>query len=156
MNFRQGFWALGCVLLAAGSSWAAYSDVILADSPIAYYSFDTAGDYTVADDSGNGRTGEYIEGVTTGTEPATGLIGGTSVEFNGTTGKIQLDGDFGGSEVTAQTIEAWVKPATLDPEFQCIVSASGAEYSHLMMTNASGSNPPWYWSARDDPRSLVL
>ena len=144
MRFNQCVLVLGCILLAASPGWAAYSDVILADAPIAYYTFDTAGNYTVQDDSGNGRVGGYIEGVTTGTEPATELIGGTSVEFDGTTGKIQLDGEFGGSEVTAQTIEAWIKPYTLDPDFQSVVSATSTEYAHVMVTNASTADPPWY------------
>ncbi len=144
MRVKQCLLVLWCVFAAAGSARAGYSDVILADSPIAYYSFDTAGNYVVEDDSGNGRVGGFVEGVTTGTEPATELIGGTSVEFDGATGKIQLDGLFGGPEVSAQTVEAWIKPYTLDPDFQCIVSATSTEYTHLMVTNASTADPPWY------------
>ncbi len=59
----------------------AYADVVLADSPLAYYRLGESSGTTMTDSSGNGRHGTYVGSPTLG---AAGLVpGDTCADFDG-------------------------------------------------------------------------
>ena len=86
---RFQFVATLCTLLAlmqpASAAPTAYQTAVLADTPFLYYELGEASGTTVADVSGNGYTGSYVNSPTLGV-PGDSLIGpsDTAVTFNGT------------------------------------------------------------------------
>jgi hypothetical protein len=68
---------------AAGPAWAGYRDTVLGDSPAAYWRFNESSGTSAADETGNGNTGSYENGVTL---QATGAVD------SGATTAASLDG----------------------------------------------------------------
>ena len=88
---------------------SAYQEAVLADSPVAYFAVDGT---TTTDLSGNGHTLTYPAGASTSTMP-----NGESVAvFNGTTQYAQIADapDLSVPNTGTLTVEAWVRPDTLD------------------------------------------
>ena len=113
----------------------AYSSVILADSPFAYYRLgESSGN--VADLSGNGLTG-----VASGSTFTYGQTGGlpaennTSINGNGSTALFASANQFNLNGSTTGSVEAWVKFATL-PTGGTIYEFTGI--SSLSFTNGIG------------------
>ena len=95
--------------------YAAYSDVVLADNPIAYWKLDeTSGSTAVNDGSLSfAANGTYVSAHTKG---ATSLVagGGTSVQFSG--GYVSfghINGINRSGPFTQKTIELWFRPNSL-------------------------------------------
>ncbi|HUG94419.1 MAG TPA: DUF1553 domain-containing protein [Planctomycetaceae bacterium] len=111
---------------AAPGPAVSYRELVLADKPVAYWSFDEASGQTVAN---RAETGEALDGTLVGTVklaqagPRSGTAAAfrddnTAVEFSGRGGFIRVadpgEGsvlDFGSGD--AITLEAWVKPAAI-------------------------------------------
>lgn len=98
------------VRLAAKAAAAAttYEDVVLADSPIAYWRLGESSGTTAVDSSGNNRDGTY-NGPTLG---ATGLLSGdadTAANFDGSNDRVYW-ADAAWMDVTGDlTVEAWIE-----------------------------------------------
>ena len=115
----------------------AYSDLVLADMPIAYYRFEELEGPTATDSSTNARDGAYVDGVTLG---AAGALPGSvgSAQFDGASGYVQLQGEWGG--LPEATVEAWVntdEPVTGD--FQSILASPDGGFTHFQLHNAGNS-----------------
>lgn len=100
---------LACCTLAASLGLAldahaqsTYADVVLADSPVAYYRFEETSGTVAADSSGNGNAGEYRNTPTLGQAGAERL--GRAVRFDGIDDFVNttrtVDGNF--------SLELWV------------------------------------------------
>ncbi len=94
----------------------AYSDEVLADTPLVYYKLDEASGTSAADSSGNGSTATHTNSPTVG---AAGLLGDTAkkaaVYTRAGTTPYTLSGNVvsGATNFGTFAIEAWIKPASL-------------------------------------------
>lgn len=89
-----------------------YSDVVMADSPAAYWKCDEASGTTLADSSGNGHDMLLSGGATLGASgllTAPGAEGGTSLQLDGIDGQAVLGGWPTGITDWPVTQEAWVE-----------------------------------------------
>lgn len=125
--------ALGLIIATNETAWAiSYDQEVLADNPAGYWRFEAGEPAGVAlDSSGNGRHGTYVGGVTPGFFPGAALIGGNSGVFDGTTGFVQLPGNWGGGPEL--TIEAWVNTAAVVGDFQTIVGTPSGGVAHFQL-----------------------
>lgn len=99
-----------------------YFAAVMADNPIGYWRFDDAIAPTAANAIENGVDGVYRNGALFGVP---GLIEGDddmAVELDGQDDRIELGGSFAFEGTAPFTLEAWIQPHTLDPEFQGIFS----------------------------------
>lgn len=88
-----------------------YESNVLNDSPLAYYRFgDASGSMTAADIGGRGYTGNLYGGVTPGVSGALAASTDTAMQFDGSTGYVQLPGGVNSANWQAITLEAWIKP----------------------------------------------
>ena len=104
---------------------------------VAEYSFDAGSGSTLTDSSGKGNTGSI-----TNATWAPGLFGQAS-SFNGTNSWVTINNSTSLNLTNAMTLEAWVKPNTLDDWSSVILKerTGGLDYA---LYRASGSNqPPW-------------
>ena len=98
----------------AVSAPATYDQVVLADSPAAYWRLGESSGSAAADSSGNGNAGTYQNGVTLG---AAGLIGGgnTAASFDGVDDRVVAFDTASLSPTNAVSAEAWVRATTFAP-----------------------------------------
>jgi hypothetical protein len=112
--------SLGAALLAAFTTlFAAADNSTAAASPaglVAAYSFDAGSGTTVADVSGTGNTGT-ISGATWTTA---GRYGG-ALSFDGVNDMVSVAGSPSLQLTTAMTVEAWVRPTGLGPDWRTAV-----------------------------------
>ncbi|MCI0679652.1 MAG: LamG domain-containing protein, partial [Actinobacteria bacterium] len=130
-----------------------YSEVVLADGPIAYWPLNEGAGTTASDVTGNGHNGTYTNSPGLG---QTGIMldgtGATSVDFEGSEHVLGADWatlDFAGT--TAYTLEAWIETDTVASGSAIIiqkqVSSSGVGWElirntatlHCNRIGASGS-----------------
>lgn len=156
MTLTRQSWGLWTPTVPAPATVSAYEDVVLADSPLAYYilgeSSGTPQGTTMLDSSGNGRDGTYGGGITLG-QP--GIPGSTA------TAAVMTAVSDGGGEVadaawmdvtTAVCVEVWFK-STAQSADDCLVSrdrSSGdrawslrldtGERAELLVFNAATAN----------------
>jgi hypothetical protein len=133
----MGIAAALILTMAAGpveaTTAADYDDVVLADSPTAYWRMGSPASGTEADLSGSGLTGTY-----SGTRSATTLPNGeTATAFDGATGYLEVADDAALSPATegVLTLEAWMRPDTLNFENQ-----QGLGYVHWMGKGEDGQH----------------
>lgn len=112
----------------------AYPDVVLADSPLAYYRMDASSGTSETDQTGNGHAGTYSQGSAGGytfsQAGATITDTDTAVAFDATkTGKCLLDtlGTLGAGMATA-SVEFWIK-TTNSTTMQAVLSTIGTTVS---------------------------
>lgn len=100
-----------------------YASTVLADHPLGYWRLGESSGTTALDSSGNGHNGTYVGGVTLGAPSLIGS-GGTAATFNGTgyvdLGTLNLN-------LSAVTLEAWVKPTSYASTSPYIDSVVGTE-----------------------------
>jgi hypothetical protein len=91
-----------------------YSSEVLADTPIGYWRLGDASGTTMTDSSGNSRNGTYANSPTLGT---TGLLtsdSDTAVTFaSASSQSASVPDDNSLDNLTAITVEAWIKPSTV-------------------------------------------
>jgi hypothetical protein len=98
-----------------------YSDLVMSDTPYAYWRLGESSGTTATDISGNGRDGTYTGTFTLG--QASGIPGetDTAVLLDGATGHI----DCGDTQMrvggTSVTLEAWVKLTAINPAARMMV-----------------------------------
>ena len=88
-----------------------YHEVVLADSPVAYYRMSEGGGLVLNDSSGNGRNGAYAGGVTLAQPGAIVRSDDSAARFNGGTGRATVVDQAGLDLGDTVTVEAWVKAA---------------------------------------------
>jgi RHS repeat-associated protein len=110
-----------------GYQWrrCGYSTAVLADTPVGYWRMDDPIPSTqVADSSGNGNTGTYVNGPTLGA--AGGLAGDSdaAVSFSGTNQYATVPNSTSlNSPSTAITLEAVVKPGTVTSQVPIVLKS---------------------------------
>jgi uncharacterized repeat protein (TIGR01451 family) len=116
-----------------------YSNVSTVTTPatipelVAAYSFDEGAGTTVADSSGNNRTGTIANATWT----STGKYG-KALSFNGTSAKIRIPDDPGLHLSTAMTLEAWVNPSTVTSAWRDVIYKGDDSYFIMGTTSQSG------------------
>lgn len=118
------------VVASSSSSTSAYSDEVLADSPLLYYRFDETSGTTVTDSSGNSNDGTYYNSVTLN-EPSLLASDNVSKAISLTAGTDYIG--FPTGLVTGQTswtIELWANAPN---------KASGEGFSVFMGTNTGSA-----------------
>jgi hypothetical protein len=86
-----------------------YDQVVLADSPAAYWRLGESSGTSAADSSGNGNGGGYVGGVTLGA-PALITDANTSAGFGGSDGRMYFSDSASLSPTAAISLEAWIRP----------------------------------------------
>lgn len=106
----------------------AYSDVILSDSPIAYWRLGESGS-TAADSSGNGHNGTYTNSPT---QEAAALIvdANKAVTLDGVDQYINVPNWSGLAGTGALSVEAWIK--TTDTGYNTIISFGNEDSGELI------------------------
>lgn len=105
------------LIVQAQSTANAYSQAVLADSPVVYYQFDEGSGATEAvDTSGNGNTGIY-DNILLGSAGATAGMG-YAAEFNGSNSFVAVPPlagavSLGGGGNDQFTIECWINPQSI-------------------------------------------
>lgn len=88
-----------------------YPDVVLADSPVAYWRLGESSGKTAVDSSGNGRNGIYLNGVALAQSGAISGDADKAVTIDGNNDDIQILSDV--PNLTAShSIEAWIYPTS--------------------------------------------
>jgi uncharacterized repeat protein (TIGR01451 family) len=100
---------------------------------VAAYSFDEGTGTTVADASGNNRTGTIANATWT----TTGKYG-KALSFNGTSAKVRIPDDPGLHLSTAVTLEAWVNPSTVTSAWRDVIYKGNDNYFIMGTTTQSG------------------
>lgn len=115
---------------------SAYSDAVLANTPLGYWRLGESGGTTFADSSGNGHTLTFSAGVTTG---ATGPLrdGNAAATFDGTANAkaVTASGVNTWNGDAAITFEAWVYNAAWEAATHEMVISLGA--SHYLSVNTA-------------------
>ena len=103
--------AFTIALVVPGTATGAYRDVIVADSPSAFWRFGEASGTTAADDTANANLGTYVNGGLLG---AGGALddGSTAVSLDGANDYITVPNATILNPASAITLEAWVKPTS--------------------------------------------
>lgn len=113
------------------SGTVAYFTEVAMDSPQAYWRLDDpAGSTTAKDVTGNGHDGTYMGGVTLGAAGAIANDADPAASFDGATGWIDVKNAFTFAGKVPFSLEAWVKPSTLDSNY------------HSWMSKNDSSGPP--------------
>lgn len=113
----------------AGISLSNYPQIVLADTPVAYYRLRETSGTTASDSSGNGLSGTLHGTITEGTTSL--LRVDTAMTFDGSTGYIQLPSS--GSWPTgnsAWSLECWCKPT----------NSTNSANGHLLTLGNPGTN----------------
>ena len=93
--------------------------------PIAYWRFEEGSGNTASDSSGNGNNGTLQGGVNWTSQVAPKDGGNWALEFNGSSGKIEIPHQSIQVGMSSLTIEAWVKPTGLPNSQNTIVKKWG-------------------------------
>jgi hypothetical protein len=102
-----------------GGRTTEYRDEVIADAPLAYFELESAVSIT----SSVSSTGcNAVGGGITVTPGIVGKNGHHGLNFDGQTGYLDCGNNFDFSGMSAFTIEAWIKPSTLDLAFRYVVS----------------------------------
>lgn len=101
-----------------------YASVVLADAPVAYWQLEeTTSSQGAHDSSGQGHDGVFEGGVTLA-QP--GIVsGGNSARFDGTSARVRVGDVLPFSGLAPFSLEAWVRPVTVDARYQLIISKLG-------------------------------
>jgi hypothetical protein len=97
--------------LVAFSQGSDYQTAVLADSPYAYYRLADTGT-SASDTSGNGLTGTFVNGVTTGQSGAFPDASNAAVSLDGSNDYVALPSGFSDFS-SGLTVEAWVYPTSV-------------------------------------------
>jgi hyaluronoglucosaminidase len=96
-----------------GSEGNSYSEAVLADEPLGYWRLDDESTPDALDSSPNGNHGTYFGGLQLGEEGALASGDNRAVHFDGS-GGIDFDDRFDFADVSPFTLEAWIRPDTVD------------------------------------------
>ncbi|MEV4448515.1 LamG domain-containing protein [Streptomyces mirabilis] len=120
----------------------AYSDVVLADSPLLYYRLEETSGTTIAD-SGSLAVNGTATGLTLGQTGIAGTPTGKAASFNGTTSRVEVATTNAFYNDKSWSAEAWFKcGATLANDYNTLVRrGSGGSYVLLRVRGSSNSNP---------------
>jgi hypothetical protein len=118
---------------------AGYAQLIAADSPMLYYRFDEVSGTLVADSSGNGRTGTYVNGVQLAKQGALAGSSDTSVSLDGSNDYISLPSGFQ-SFPNGFTYELWVFPTAVANYQRFLELANGQASDNIVLYRRGGSN----------------
>jgi hypothetical protein len=99
----KAWWFGVCAMVFAANVYAAYSDEVLADNPVAYYRFEETTGTTAVDSTVNANNGTYTNGVLLNQPGAANL--GRAVGLDGISNYIDTPNTVGGNF----TLEMWVK-----------------------------------------------
>ncbi len=124
---------LSLSILVAGVGWIAQAAAAPPSGLVAAYGFDEGSGAIVADASGNGNGGT-IDG-------ATWTVGrfGAALDFNGTNARVTVNDASSLHLTTAMTLEAWVKPSTVDNVWQDVIYKGNDNY-YLEATSTHSGN----------------
>ncbi len=92
---------------------SAYAQVVLADSPVAYWRLDETTGVTARDFSGHGNDATYIGGVHAGSPGAIANDPDTGATFDGATGYLDAGNVFAFAGSEPFSVEAWVRGASM-------------------------------------------
>ncbi|NJP70685.1 LamG domain-containing protein [Streptomyces sp. C1-2] len=120
----------------------AYSDVVLADSPLLYYRLEETSGTTVAS-SGSLAVNGTATGLTLGQAGIPGTPSGKAASFDGTSSRIEAVTSNTFYNDKSWSVEAWFKcGATLANDYNTIVRrGSGGSYVLLRVRGSSNTNP---------------
>src|SRR5207247_1815173 len=112
----------------------AYSSTVLADQPAGYWRLGEASGTAASDSSGNGNGGAIGGGVTLGAAGALTADTNTAMQFDGTSGAVEVPSSTSLSPTVAVTMEAWIYSSTGGTgSWQGIVAKrSGGDYGYGM------------------------
>jgi len=97
-----------------GTGVPAYSDTVLADTPLAYWRMGDTSGTTAADSSGNTRPGTYYNSPTLNAPPCIVGDADKAVDFDGTNDHMRIPyGTWMTATPTAFTVEAWITTDTV-------------------------------------------
>ena len=122
-----------------------YLAALLADQPQALFAMDEGAGGVLHDASSHGRQGALVGGVQLGAEGP--FEGSQSLEFDGSTGTVALEGSWGGG--AELTIEVWIQVTRGGPAGQAVLSAVGPEFVHLQISDDPGYRTALYTDAGD-------
>ena len=88
-----------------------YRSSVLADGPAGYWRLGESSGTTAADESGNGRSGSYVGGVTLGAPDALANDADTAASFDGVNDYLSIPHHASLTPAAAITVEAWAKSA---------------------------------------------
>ena len=135
----------------------AYFQVVAMDMPQAYWRLDEpVGSTTAHDATGNGHDGTYTGGVTLAQPGAIANDADTAVTFDGASGYVDVKNSFAFAGMSAFTLEAWVKPTTLDANFHSWMGRNDGQpptEGYLAYTDPSG---PFFVVERIDSTTKVF
>ena len=107
-----------------------YADVILADSPVAYWrTSESPGATTATDSSGNGRNATYVGGYTLGAAGAIASEVNGAVSLNGSSGYLNAGDDDAFDGMAALSVEAWIRPSNPTAAYGMVLAKTPADYS---------------------------
>src|SRR5207245_941912 len=102
---------------------------------VAAYSFNEGTGTTVADSSGNGNAGTL-----SGTTWTNGGKYGRALVFNGTSARVTINNSASLQLTTGMTLEAWVKPSTVNSAWRDVIY-KGNDIYYLEGTTGNGGLP---------------
>jgi hypothetical protein len=102
---------------------------------VAAYSFNEGAGTSVADASGNGNAGA-IAGATWTTAGQYG----NALSFNGSSARVDINDSASLHLTTAMTLEAWVKPSTVDNAWRDVIYKGNDNY-YLEATSTNSQKP---------------
>jgi hypothetical protein len=100
---------IATVSITVNAAVTSYDQVVLADSPAAYWRLGESSGTAAADSSGNGNGGSYAGGVTLGA-PALITDPNTSASFDGADDRMYFSDSTSLSPTAAISLEAWIRP----------------------------------------------
>lgn len=116
---------------------SAYTSIVLADTPQAYYRLDETSGTNAADSSGNSNAGTYTTSGLTLAQPGCLLSDAdTGTLFTSSVGRVQLPSVALGNGWSGFSAECWIKPTTTGP-------ANGSFYNLLWGGNNNVAHTGW-------------
>jgi hypothetical protein len=101
---------------------------------VAAYAFDEGTGTTVADLSGNGRTGTIVSAVW-----STSGKYGKALSFNGTNARVSIPDAAALHLTTGMTLEAWINPSTVSSAWRDVIYKGNDNYYLMATTSPNGS-----------------
>ncbi|HWB07289.1 MAG TPA: LamG-like jellyroll fold domain-containing protein [Verrucomicrobiales bacterium] len=152
-GYTDNSWPSGTGMLGSANAGGAYSAAVAADTPLAYWKLDDA-TTSIADASGNNRTGTATAGVILGTAPlVSDGAGSKSITLSGAN-RITVPG-FEKIGPGGYSVEYWVKVVTAPTSFMNLVGDGDSGGDFFMMNYITpGSAIRQHFGTINSPVSL--